>query len=288
MINIPKIPKLPSKDELEYKEKTLLIEIAGQLRGTHKFWYLALVAVVVLALPLRALLQSQVAAWIISRHEIIDVAENPERPEDLQIVKTAALPAGPGTYSGYAHVVNANPDWSAWTFDYQMAFRNSAGEVLRTTHGQSFMLPGTSRFVTEPRILVSDPPTAVEFSITNIRWTNRVPSTVPEFAILQKQWGEADGKFFVEGAVKNPYSFLVKKVNVQALVFDSSNKLILAVNQTTADDLKPFEDRYFRMLWPVSQDSLLPALFGQIQVTADVNPLEPGFGLPVGEPLPSR
>lgn len=288
MINIPKIPKLPSREELEYKKEVFLIKILDQFRQTRKLWYAALLAVLVLAFPVYGLLRSRLAALLISRHEPLHIVENPEHAANLVIAETAFLPVSQGIFSAYAHVVNPNSDWSAWSVDYQFVFKDSGGRVLNAARGQSFLLPGSSRFVAEPRVELSATPARVEFIVISVRWTNKVPEANPEFAILQKQWGDIDGKFFVEGSVKNPYSFLIKKVNIAVIIFDSANKRVLAVNRTAAADLQPFEERYFRMLWPTLQRSLLPPAFGQIQVRADVNPLEPGFGLPEDGPLPSR
>ena len=288
MINIPKIPKLPSRQELEFKEKTLLIEILDQFRTTHKLWYLLLVGAVIAAYPVSSYLTARLRAVFIARQPLLSVVENPQRPTDLVVASADFLRVSPGVFSAYANIANPNSDWSVWSFDYKFVFRSASGGPLHTIRGQSFLLPGSSRFVIEPAVPLSETPASVEIQVTSPRWTNRANEFLPEFAVLQKRWGDTADKFFVEGVVKNPYSFLVKKVAVEVIIFDETNKQVLAVSRTVVDDLKSFEERYFRMLWPVSQSQLLPKTFGQIQVSAAVNPLEPGFGLEEGEPVPAR
>ena len=288
MINIPKIPKLPSREELEFKEKTLLIEILDQFRSTHKLWYAILLAMVIAAYPISVYVTRRWSVVLTSRQPRLSVVENPERPTDLVVAKVDFLRVSPGVFSAYAHIANPNSDWSVWSFDYEFVFRSAAGGVLHRSRGQSFLLPGSSRFVTEPAVTLSETPANVEFQVSHPRWTNRVVEFQPEFAVLQKRWGDTANNFFVEAIVRNPYSFLVKKVNVEVTIFDETSTQVVAVNRTVIDDLKPFEERYIRMLWPVPQSRLWPATLGQIQVSANVNPLEPGFGIEENGALPAR
>ena len=255
MVDIPKLPKLTRAEELSYKEKTLLIEIVDQFRNTHRYWYIALLAVLVFSLPLTRLIAGTVAERLIARHEILPILAESDKPADMVVEDAVSLAAGPGVFSAYAHIANPNANWSAWSFDYEFVFRNNGG---------------------------------VEFTAENVRWTRKEPDLAPEFPILAKRWGNADGNFFVEGVVKNPYSFRVTRIDLEAIIFDAANTKAVAVNSTVADDLDPFEERYFRMLWPVSQDALLPGTFGQVQVRAEVNPLEPGFVIPQDETIPAR
>ena len=73
MVDIPKLPKLTRAEELSYKEKTLLIEIVDQFRNTHRYWYIALLAVLVFSLPLTRLIAGTVAERLIARHEILPI-----------------------------------------------------------------------------------------------------------------------------------------------------------------------------------------------------------------------
>ena len=137
---------------------------------------------------------------------------------------------------------------------------------------------GGSRFVLQPAVTLSAAPQSVSISITNTRFTTVIPELLPKFEILQQKSGNSEeGKFFVEAVVKNPYSFSVRKINVQVLVFDQANRNILAVNQSVLSDLLPLESRYFQVMWPVAQSALFTAKTGQIQVIAEVNPADQGI-----------
>src|SRR3990167_6161252 len=97
MVDIPKLPKLTRAEELSYKEKTLLIEIVDQFRNTHRYWYIALLAVLVFSLP--RLIAGTVAERLIARHEILPILAESDKPADMVVEDAVSLAAGPGVFS---------------------------------------------------------------------------------------------------------------------------------------------------------------------------------------------
>ncbi|OGE76201.1 MAG: hypothetical protein A3C85_02180 [Candidatus Doudnabacteria bacterium RIFCSPHIGHO2_02_FULL_48_21] len=279
MINIPNLSNLPNKEDLEYKEKTFLIDVRDQFHQTSKKWYWGLLATIIISLPLGFLLRRQLASFIIGRQEPIPVNENLYHASDLKAAEVDFIFVNPGLVSAYAHVSNPNADLSARSFSYEFVFKNSSGSVMKTIRGESFLLPGASRYVILPAVTVAENPSTINFSMSNPRWTRAMIPDNPEFTILQPKWGDADSKFFVEGLVKNPYSFVVKKLNLSAVIFDQANRTPLAVNHTVLDDLAPLESRYFRLFWPKSQSDLFGQVMGQVQLKAEINPLNAEFEL---------
>jgi len=288
MVKLPQIPNLPPKEELEFKEKAFLLEAREQFRQTSKKWYYALLTAVILSIPLGFILRRQIASYIISRYQPPVVNQNLYHALDLKTAEVDFIPVSPGLFSAYAHVFNPNADLSARSFDYEFSFKNQNGQVYKTAQGQSFLLPGASRFVIVPAVAVAETPTEINFTAANPRWTRAALPANPEFTVLQPRWGDSDGKFFVEALVKNPYSFIVSKVNVSVVIFDRGNREVLGANHTVLDDLEPLETRYFRVLWPRPQAELFTQSLGQIQIRAEINPLDPQFNLEDAGRLPSR
>lgn len=276
MIKIPNLKDLPNKEELEFKEKAFLIDVYDLVRQTSKKWFYALAVAVVLSIPFGIVFHRQMTAFFIERLPRLQVNSNVLDPKDLRAVQVNFLPVGrSGLFSVYAHVANPNADLSARSFQYEFTFKNQSGAILKTIAGSDFLLRGASRFVVVPAVELSEDPATVEFAVKKANWTGAPIDFKPQFDILQREWGDSDGKFFVEAIVKNPHSFSIKKVQVPIMIFGSDNKTVLAVNKTVLDDIKPFESRYFRVFWPVPGQELFSPAALQVEILAEVNPLDP-------------
>lgn len=284
MLNIPKIPE---KEDLVYKERSILLMIVEQFQSSRYLKYLTLILVVlaVLASPGKTLLKDLFAKQFIASYQPPAVNEQPYIPQDLLIRQAGILPVAESTYSGYGQFVNPNPEISARRIGYKFVFRNSEGEITSEHLGQDFLFPGESHFVIVPELEFETAPSRVELVIESVNWTRWQPSVNPELSIIQQKSGTSpEGNFFVEGLLKNSTAFQIKKVAVEILVFDAANKSLVAVNSTMRDDLKPYESRYFRVLWPKPLEENL----GQIQILARINAFEPVIFYGSETKLPAR
>ncbi len=289
MINIP---KLPEKEELLFQEKSFLLSLYEQYQNSAHLKILIWILAGVLAAgwPLKYVIDSNFSKYLIGRLEPSLVNLEPYRPVPLEIrrLKLLALPA-PGKFSVYAQVINPNPDISVSALLYEFVLKDAEGKILTTVSGKSFLEPAASKFLLLPLLNLTGPEAekkkiTAELRFGKIRWTRRVPEVEVNLEVLQKKFGvAAEGNFFVEGLLKNLQGFGLKKVEVGALAFDVANQEILGVNSTVLTDLRPFESRYFRMLWPGD----LPGV-GDVQVIPAVNLLEPQAFLEAGEKVPAR
>ena len=284
MPEIPKIPDLPEKDELQFKSQELMLSLKEQYQATSKRWFYALLAFLVMSVPIGIGLKVLIQRQLINSYEPPVVNENLYNPEDLQVFGADILPVVNGVYSAYAQVLNPNRELAAWDVEYRFTFSDSSGNVFHSKQGKGYLKAGESKFLLIPRVDLDTQPASVSFQIDSVRFTGRASDLEVEFDILQQNSGvNLENNFFVEAEIRNRQDFRVKKVDVQVLVFDPSNESLRAVNVTSFTDLKSFESRYFRVLWP---DPILN--IGQIQITASVNPLDPGVLLEAQEGVPDR
>lgn len=276
---------LPPQEELQYKEKQFFQSVYEQFQSSSKIWFVLLLVMLLAAWPLAYFLKQQFASSFIQKNTVLRVLEPPYTAENIKIVKSEILPVQRGIFSAYAQIVNPNTGIAARRIDYRFAIRDQSGAELAYQSGSTYLLAGQSRFVVAPRIeIASGSPAAVQFQIEKVNWTKLAPRSDVSLEILQKNAGtNTEGNFFVEGLVKNNSNFGIKGVDIQVLVFDKTNQNILAVNSTERSDLKPAESRFFRMLWPVNFPS-----YGEVQVTAFVNLLDPDLVLPDAEKIPIR
>ncbi len=275
---------LPPQEEFKYKEQHFFQSFYEQLQSSRKLWFWALLFVLLAAWPLALVLRQQFTAAAISRNPRLPLVAQPYLAQDIRVVQSEVLPVQRGVFSAYAQIVNPNPEIAARQIDYRFVVSGSGNAELPVSAGSTYLLPGQSKFVVEPRLEFAGSPAGIRLEISKVHWTKLAPRRDVILEILQKNTGvTAEGNFFVEGLVRNQSSFGIRQVDVQALVFDKANQNILAVNATQRDDLEPQESRYFRMLWPVNFSS-----FGEIQVSAEVNLLDPDLVLPDAEKIPPR
>lgn len=285
MFKIPKLPKvkLPQGEDLQYKEKEFLLSVYEQFQRSSKRLFYIFGGVIILAFPVAFLSQLYLAGYLIKSYHPPLVNPHPYTPEEIQVLDVQVLPVVTGVYSAYAQIVNPNPDISVRRFRYEFRFKDSRGMKIKTIAGEDYLPAGMSKFLILPTVKVSDV-VAAELAIREVGWTKQVPESLVAFEVLQKKSGQTpEGNFFVEGIAKNTSSFGLKNVAVPVVVFDSSNQNVLAVNSTVLSDLKPFENRYFRVLWPVIFTNI-----GEVRITPGFNPLDPGLILEQSEKVPSR
>lgn len=274
--------ELPGKDELRGKQRMFLLGLSEQLQESSKIWFIILAVFVILAWPAKAVLQKSLAAYFIGAYQPRAVTESPYNPEALVVVKTGLLAVAPGIYSAYAQIRNPNAELSARAVSYRFLFRGAGAP--QSFSGETYLLAGQSRFVLLAAASLSSSPESVDLVFDGVTWVRRVPAFQVKFDVLQKNTGRsAEGGTFVEFLVKNPQGYRIKKVDVQAIVFGRAGQEIFAVNSGQFTDLKPFESRYVRLVWPAA----LPP-FGEIQILPQVNQLEPGAVLDTQNKIPAR
>lgn len=278
------IPKLPEKEELEYKEKSFFLSLAEQIQSSSKIWFYLLGAVAVIAVPSAFFLRSVLTKTLINRLPVLPVNLKPYEAMDLKIARTGFLELPDNTYSLFAQVLNVNSDIASKEFNYAFVLRDGENKVLRRLPGTNYLSAGESKFLIVPSVRMDIAPAKTDLELSEVRWTKFQPHFTAKFEIIQQNSGVTpEGQFFAEGLARNVQGFRVNEVEVQAIAFDSKNEKIVAVNSTRLTDLEPFESRYFRLLWPKAFSGI-----GYVQIEASVNPFSPGLTLPEVEPLPPR
>lgn len=279
-----KTPKLPEKEELEYKEQQFLLTLFEQYQESSKIWFVILLGLLILAVPLKILLQETLLRSFLAGYQPPPVNQTPYTPMDLRLIKTQTISVASKRYQALAQIVNPNLEISARDFWYVFIFQDADGKELKRLSGQNYVLAGESKYIIIPDIELAGPPTTTNFLFQQAEWTRRIPPYEVKLEVVQQGFGTtAEGRFFVEGLVKNLQDWQIKKVEVKALVWDRSLANIIAVNGTVLNDLKTYESRYFRLLWPKNFSNV-----GRVQVIPSVNLFDPGLILSDPKKIPLR
>lgn len=280
------IPNLPEKEELLYKEKSFLLSVYEQFQNSRnlKRLLIGFASSLIIALPLKYLIDTNLTTYLVNRYIPPAVNLNPHNPQDLKIIETKILPVVPGVFSAYARLLNPNPELSASALNYRFTFRNAQKKIIREERRQSYILAQESKFLVLPALDFAEVPVSAEIALSDINWTSRVPPLEVRFEILLENSGlNPEGQFFVEGLVRNLEGFGIKTVPLTVVVFDSANQNVIALNATTVFDLKALESRYFRVIWPRSYTDT-----GRIEVIGSINGLDPGLILEKPKVIPER
>lgn len=284
MLKLPEIPKLPEKEELEYKEKAFLLALYEEFRGSSKALLYTAVVLIFLAVPLKFGLEYLLEKSLQAAYRAPLVNTALYTPQNLEVVMARILVLDDKRASVIAQVVNPNPEISAYSLTYEFVLKSEQGREVGKISGENYISARESKFILEPLVVTAEPQAAaIELKLSDIRWTIKKPEDL-KLEVLQKNIGQTlEGNFFAEGLVKNLQGFGLKKVQVQAVVFDASNQNMIAANETVLTELLPFESRYFRMIWPKNYQNI-----GQVHLAASVNLLDPGLILEEAEPVPLR
>lgn len=269
------LANLPEKEDLKYKEKEWLLSLYEQFQSGAgpKIWLLVLLAVLLLAIPGKRWLEENFLNSFLAALEPVAVNLNPYQPHPIKISQVKLLEVVPQEYSLVAQLINPNAEISARRLTYKFILKDRTAARVKEVPGETYLPANESKFVVIPKVNSPTVPTDLEFQVQEVRWTKQAPAFTVSLETLQKASGAtAEGKFFVEGLIRNPQSLRIKKAEVAILVFDSTNRELLAVNSTQLSDLKALESRYFRVIWPKGFTKI-----GEIQVIGAVNSLDPGL-----------
>lgn len=285
MVQIPNIPKIPPKEELEYKEKQFMTSLYEQFQQSDKRWLWGLLAAVALAIPVALLFKALLANYFIPRVKVPQaLTDQYPDAKPLEVTKSGILAVEPGVYSVYVQVLNPNPEIGARDFKIGAELKDKNQKMLQRLSSSAILPPNISRFVVFPSVKLAGLPQTLDAFISEVQWSRYAPDIKPNFEILKKTSGiTLEGNFFVEGTLRNPDGFIVKKTSLSIVVFDKTNTKVAAVNATVLADIQPYENRYFRVTWPAKMENI-----GEIEITADVNLFESNIALPETEPVPSR
>lgn len=247
---------LKEKIELEIEEA----ELAAQ-RGLSQFppllkWLFIMGILAIIPCYFIARFASQkywekkYAPQILSAHPSFTAALEPKLL-DLSLTTT-----GENTYAAVATISNPNLDLAADNVDYTFNFLDASGNPIPlqsgNPSGKTFFLPNEKQYLSIPRFTVEGTIDSVKLNFDSaINWQKKLfLPKVPLQAEKPNFFQQLDPvAFVVEGYYKNNSPYLLKKVRLTFLVYDSSKNLI-ASSQRDEFDLAPYERRAYKQLWP--------------------------------------
>lgn len=160
---------------------------------------------------------------------------------------------------------NPNLDYGADSFTYTINFYDSTHQLLFSLVKDSFIYPAEAqKMIVEPNLKfnylqVSGQP---ELTISSVNWKPLTEFSMPKVQTRQIQTSVVGSQVTVSGILVNRESFGLPRAVVGLLVYQqqpAANRLIGA-SKTVLQTLKPFEERAFKIIVPLSAAYKLPEL----------------------------
>lgn len=261
------------KIELDIAEKEL--QTKEFLQSVPKGRRILIIALAILIIPmffLARFVSSEIYMRDFTKREL-KARPSVVDAKGIRIIEAQNLRIGNDTFSSYAIIKNDNQDLSASEVKYTFRLYDSSGNEIHNSAGQTYILPAQQKFIILPNVRLSSIPTKVVFETIEPTWQKRIdlPSVILRTTLPEYGDDLETGAFTITGNVENQSTFNLADVIVKGVVLGKSGQVI-AVTQTTLNDLKSKESRSYKMFWPVALDA---ESGGMPQIFAETNILDP-------------
>jgi hypothetical protein len=186
----------------------------------------------------------------------------------LNVMSQKLIEVRPGDYDFVAQINNPNSLFGASLVRYSLDL--AEGGTILDKNGTFYVLPGQTRFVIVPGILIANGVVDASIDIKEIEWQKVETFDDISFSIQRKSNYVVAGQDGIstefEAVILNNSDFDFDKVEVGVILFDD-NGGIVAVNRTDIRTFLSREERYFKVSWPFE----LPEIIKQdIEVITNV------------------
>jgi len=196
---------------------------------------------------------------------------NPIAQLDIRVDQTGFVDSGiAGKYDIYGKITNPNSVLGSNSFQYEFKIKNSAGAVIDSKTGTSFILPGDSKYIIEGNVNLPEASSQIELSITNTNWIEKNDLyEAPQIKVVYKNYNEVVGGlgfFEATGLLKNESALDFNEIKLKIILTDELGRVV-ALNSTEMNTVKTWENRDFKVSWP----NRFPGSVANMNVQIEVN-----------------
>lgn len=163
-----------------------------------------------------------------------------------------AFDPGTGRATALLEFRNANQNYGASAFSYTLRFLDRSGRELFAARDDSFLYPGTFKYVVEPDLPVPfETAGNGRIEIERVAWIPAPEFRAPEFEIKSVALDARPEReeLIVSGTFTNREPVFVSRAAITVLVSNSLG-VLAGVSKTQLRDLEPLEDRSFQVTVP--------------------------------------
>ncbi|MBI2607270.1 MAG: hypothetical protein HYW51_00350 [Candidatus Doudnabacteria bacterium] len=245
--------------------------LGNRIGGTHKKWGYALIAAVVLSIPLFFIFRFGFYQAFYSSYQGPEIIYQPVQVEPLQVVDRKIFRLNGNIYSGFVKLRNINLERGVPEQKFVAEFKTTGGTMVSKVEGRTFVLPAQEKLIVFSRFASEREPTEIEFTLLDSRFVYEPELPPLKVEIQRVQIQNLDSEFAVSAVIKNLTPFIISQVYLPVVLYNSSNEII-GVNLTNINDLESLESRSFRVVWPNLVAGVVRA-----EVRAEINIFDRGI-----------
>ena len=187
------------------------------------------------------------------------------------IQAAAAAKAIDGAVNVVISFSNSNLNYGADSFNYTLNLKDAAGTTIFSLKKISFIYPAElSKIVIEPNLRldfnrISGNP---EILIEDVVWKTALEFPKPQADTRQIKLEISGKNATVTGLLANRESYDLSRATVGAFVKRKGSEEFLGVSKTILQNIRPFEERAFKIVVPITQAPKLTELEAQITIEA--------------------
>lgn len=172
--------------------------------------------------------------------------------QNVEIIEKYLIPAGQSQYDALVTIHNPNSLFGIANLDYSFDFTGSAGNVITSKDGTSFLLPGETKYIFAFNVNLS--PTdakSFNFRIKSFSWQRFTSYAEPDIAVYQKEFNfisGGSGFAQLKAKIQNRSSYDFREITARAVIRDNSGRPV-AVNETNSNDVRTNEEREIVFNW---------------------------------------
>lgn len=173
-------------------------------------------------------------------------------------------------------IKNSNTDYGASRFSYVFDIYNKSGAKIKTISNSSFIYASEIKYVFELTDLNYSNIGEIKISFSDVQWLVNEKFLKPKTQIREKtvKIGDSGRGVEVSGYIINENAYPLRKIRLVGFLA-TSNNIKISVSKTELDNLKAFEERYFKIIFPKEVSLLSLATSSAVSFTfADPNRTE--------------
>ncbi|MDD3487305.1 MAG: hypothetical protein PHF35_02940 [Candidatus Moranbacteria bacterium] len=171
---------------------------------------------------------------------------------NLETAETAIVPGEGGRYDALAKITNPNSQFGAAKFGYVFSLLDQSGKVLAKSEGESFVLPGQTKYILAFNMDASEKPASVKFEVRSFEWDKLKEYKEPDIPVYSKQFnlssGGESGFANLKAKIKNQSDYDFRTITADVVIRNGAGTPI-AINETNFNDVRANEEREINLTW---------------------------------------
>ncbi|KKR88837.1 MAG: hypothetical protein UU85_C0001G0022 [Candidatus Wolfebacteria bacterium GW2011_GWA2_42_10] len=150
-----------------------------------------------------------------------------------------------------AEIKNSNANYGADGFSYTLDIYGKNGGKIKSLTRKSFIYAAEIKYIVEPLEINPRDVSDIRISIADVGWKSKSEFERPKIQIREAKTAMAEDKIKIEtsGFVLNNNAFLLSRLRIIGFLANK-NGVKISVSKTELENLKAFEDFFFRIAFP--------------------------------------